>query len=134
MKKLKNKQKQWDDIHDLNGEFIINVTIDNLPDSDNYVEFQLQSGIICRLQHRQDCCESVYLDDICGDINDLRGLVVSARCTYNDRVDTVDGDKEWTFYTVRTNNGGDCTFRFIGESNGYYSTSVDFFMVTEYED
>lgn len=77
------------------------------------------------LYHSQDCCESVYVEEIHGDLNDLIGtpIIVAEERTEGNG----DGDYgdvvEWTFYTFRTIKG-DVTIRFYGSSNGYYSTSV----------
>jgi len=90
-----------------------------------------------KMYHSQDCCESVYLEDICGDLSDLLGTPVLKASE-----DTSDKDPEnlqnatlttdyyresytWTFYNIATIKGS-VTLRWYGESNGYYSESVDF--------
>lgn len=60
------------------------------------------------LQHTQDCCECVELNDVCGDLDDLlHSPLLRAE--------------------VETNKGhcGEVVLRFLGESNGYYSEDVD---------
>ena len=77
-----------------------------------------------KFYHEQDCCESVRIEDIVGDINDLIGVPILEA-----REDTQDGSNEtyesatWTFYNFRTIKGS-VTVRWLGESNGYYSESV----------
>lgn len=77
--------------------------------------------------HYQDCCESVQVEDIVGDVNDLvGGVVVSFEEVDNDlpAKDRYDDSHTWTFYKIRTTKG-DVTIRWYGTSNGYYSESVD---------
>lgn len=77
--------------------------------------------------HAQDCCESVSVEDIVGDINDLVGGVVVSfeEATNNDDPkDSYTESHTWTFYNIRTTKG-DVTIRWYGSSNGYYGESVD---------
>lgn len=76
--------------------------------------------------HYQDCCEKVYIEDICGDLNDLIGtpIVEAYETSSNTRSPT------YTFYHFLTNKGS-VTVRWCGESNGYYSEKVDFSIVKE---
>lgn len=76
------------------------------------------------LYHEQDCCESVRVEDVCGNLSDLEGTeIVSASEDSAEVGDTYDGDQRWTFYHLRTHKGS-VTIRFYGTSNGYYSTAV----------
>lgn len=90
---------------------------------DNYIEFY----------HEQDCCESVYINDICGDLEDLIGYpLLEAEEVVQEGSDE---DREsfesctWTFYKFRTVKGS-VVIRWLGESNGYYSESVDYRVVS----
>ena len=79
------------------------------------------------LYHNQNCCESVYVEDVCGDLEDLEGwpLLVSREDTNADDPKTCDSESyTWTFYNFATYKGF-VTIRFLGESNGYYSETVD---------
>jgi len=89
-----------------------------------------------RMFHSQDCCESVRLEDIAGDLADLIGSpIVSAEESTNLN-EQIDGKPEcldsctWTFYRIATAKGL-VVLRWLGESNGYYSESVDFDLVGE---
>jgi hypothetical protein len=89
------------------------------------VRLLLDDGRVFTMLHHQDCCESVYLEDICGDLDDLiNAQVVDAREeTQND--ENAGGFGTWTFYILGTTKGT-VTLRWYGSSNGYYSESVDF--------
>jgi hypothetical protein len=76
--------------------------------------------------HEQDCCENVYIEDVCGDFNDLLDvplLMAEVECNYGESCD--DESCTWTFYKFSTIKGS-VTVRWLGESNGYYSEEVDF--------
>lgn len=81
--------------------------------------------------HQQDCCESVYLEDVVGDLDDLIGNpILVAEEISDETMDTID-DLEvvhYTFYKLATIKGH-VDLRFCGSSNGYYSVSVDFVKV-----
>jgi len=99
--------------------------------------FTTDNGEIYKLYHSQDCCESVTIEDICGDLEDLVGEpILEANETSNsDSPKEQDGYTDesftWTFYSLRTRNGG-VTIRWYGSSNGYYSESVSFSQISEF--
>jgi hypothetical protein len=79
--------------------------------------------------HYQDCCESVYIDDIVGDLSDLVGEPLLIAEEVSGEAPVLDDEYhecvEWTFYKFATRKGY-VDVRWMGESNGYYSTSVSF--------
>lgn len=78
--------------------------------------------------HWQDCCEHVNIEDITGDLSDLVNtpiLLAEERTSDDPPKEEWDESYKWTFYEFRTIRGS-VTVRWYGESNGYYSTSVDF--------
>jgi hypothetical protein len=90
--------------------------------------FRMTDGWTYRLYHDEDCCESVRVEDVVGDLDDLIGLpLVLAEETSNHN----EGEKPsewsdswtWTFYRLAT-PAGHVTIRWLGESNGYYSEGV----------
>jgi len=99
--------------------------------SDDEIVFTLEDGSQYRMFHSQDCCEAVYVDDIAGDINDLIGspITMAEEITSNENPEGVTKEYQdsftWTFYKLATVKGY-VTIRWYGESNGYYSESVDF--------
>jgi len=112
-------------IKELLGQAILDIT----GAEKNSVEiiFTTLSGNYVRMHHQQDCCESVYLEDIVGDINDLlySEVLVAEECTQEPPEDAGYCESAtWTFYKLGTNKGT-VTLRWCGESNGYYSESVD---------
>lgn len=78
--------------------------------------------------HEQDCCESVTIEDICGDLDWLIGApLVTCEERTNQEINSQHGNdsETWTFYEMATIKGS-VTIRWFGTSNGYYSESVDF--------
>jgi len=78
--------------------------------------------------HTQNCCESVWLEDICGDLSDLENSpILEAEERPSDR-DYPLGDHDesytWTFYRISTIKGT-VVLRWYGTSNGYYSEEAD---------
>jgi hypothetical protein len=90
------------------------------------------------MEHQQDCCESVTIDDIIGDLDDLIGTpILKYGEVFNDGRDQslspdlyeMSEDAEsstWTFYHFATIKGY-VTIRWYGYSNGYYSESASFY-------
>lgn len=76
-----------------------------------------------RFFHKQDCCESVQIEDVIGDLDDLVGSEILLAEEATDHIDDRDS-QTWTFYKFATMKGA-VTVRWLGESNGYYSESVD---------
>ena len=92
------------------------------------IVFLFSDGTKGVFYHSQDCCESVYVEDVMGDWSDLIGhpiLVAEERSQENPNALE---SGTWTFYTFR-GVGGSVDVRWNGESNGYYSESVDFKMM-----
>lgn len=92
------------------------------------IVFTADDGKTYKLYHEQVCCESVLVEDVCGELADL----VGAPLVEAEEVSSYEGPKPdyaeshtWTFYKFRTAKGS-VTIRWLGESNGYYSESVDF--------
>ena len=82
------------------------------------------------LLHIQDCCETVTIEDIAGDLADLVGspILVAEEVKSDDLgqpKESYDESYTWTFYKFSTIKGS-VTVRWYGTSNGYYSESVDF--------
>lgn len=77
--------------------------------------------------HIQDCCESVYIEDVEGELSYLVGseiLQASVEFEDGERKEEWDDSSTWTFYKFATIKGY-VDVRWFGSSNGYYSESVD---------
>lgn len=86
-----------------------------------------------RMYHDQDCCETVELNDIAGDLSDLVGSMV-LQASEESNSDVINGQVAsddswtWTFYRFTTIKGT-VVLRWLGVSNGYYSESVSLYEV-----
>ena len=98
-------------------------------EGDNYeLVFKTTDGETYRMYHEQDCFESVVLEDVAGDLQDLVGSEILI-------AEEVEGESPadfeayesytWTFYKFATRKGY-VDLRWLGQSNGYYSESVSF--------
>lgn len=106
------------------SELVNNIIID-IDKSAEEIVFTLNNGIKYRMYHEQDCCESVCVDDIVGDLSDLMFTpILSAYESSNNESDEDYESTTWTFYNLATIKGY-VTITWRGDSNGYYSESVD---------
>lgn len=88
------------------------------------VVFSTTDGRTVRMYHDADCCETVEINEIEGDLADLIGhpLLEAVEISHEEE-ENEDGCARWTFYTFATIKGR-VQVRWLGSSNGYYSTSV----------
>jgi len=77
--------------------------------------------------HDQDCCESVFIEDICGDLDLLlhSPILIAEERSGEIAIPLYRGEESytWTFYEFATIKGS-VTVRWYGSSNGYYSEDV----------
>ena len=101
---------------------------------DQEIFFTTNEGKQYKLYHWQDCCESVTIEDVAGDLADLVGepILIAEEATSDKNPDGVEtdiwGTCTWTFYKFATRKGY-VDIRWYGESNGYYSEAVYFMQV-----
>lgn len=120
------------------GKTLTDVSVNR--DQDQII-FTCEDGVQYKMYHSQDCCESVTIDDINGDVNDLIGSPIllaeetaSSELSPEQQAEKAKAEEEgryyydesftWTFYKLATVKGY-VDFRWYGSSNGYYSESVD---------
>ena len=92
--------------------------------------FETATGERFMFAHQQDCCETVRINDIVGDLQDLVGepLLISEEVKGATEPDEEHYESySYTFYKFATRKGY-VDVRWLGESNGYYSESVDLFV------
>lgn len=110
------------------GKTMKSVALDKAQDR---ITFTSESGEEWLMHHDPDCCESVTVDDICGELDDLVGSpILQAEQSSSDQnpegvTKEFQDSFTWTFYRFATAKGS-VVIRWYGESNGYYSESVEF--------
>ena len=113
------------DVSILKGKILKDIKIEG----NENIFFIDEDGIEYKMFHDYDCCENVYIEDICGDINNLIGskIIMAEEVINRDLspLNEFDESYTWTFYKFATVKGY-VTMRWYGESNGYYSERVDF--------
>ena len=115
------------DVSELVGKTLKDIT---LMDQDK-ITFTCNDGTIYEMYHDQDCCESVTIEDICGNLEDLVGspILMAEEATSGKNPEGIAKEFQdsftWTFYKFATVKGY-VTIRWYGESNGYYSEGVSF--------
>ena len=127
-------------ITNLLGKTLSSVTVNE--DNDEIL-FTCTTGEQYLMYHKQDCCEDVNIEDICGDLQDLVGSPILVAEELNDaepitpeqiakEAALAEGNWPetctWTFYKLATIKGY-VDIRWFGTSNGYYSERVDFVKV-----
>lgn len=115
-------------IEQLIGKTLIKIS--DTKEGDTEILFVTTEGEVFRMDHEQDCSESVFVLDIVGHLDDLVGSPILYAEETSNPMDPPpsEGSGTWTFYHIRTMKGT-VTIRWYGESNGYYSESVDFALV-----
>jgi hypothetical protein len=108
---------------------LVGRTLYKVKADDSELVLYLSDTNYVRFYHQQDCCESVYIEDICGDLQDLVGEPLLLAEEVSDVAYEEANSPEyseshtWTFYKFATRKGY-VDVRWYGTSNGYYSESV----------
>jgi len=125
---------------ELEGEVISE--INGLDKGSEEITIKTNSGKHFAMYHNQDCCENVFLESFTGSSDEIVGEAVTHAKVVTNEENPVDTDPElteyqesftWTYYYIRTEKSS-LSLRWYGESNGYYSESVDFVWVNKPEE
>ena len=100
---------------------------------DENMVFEVDNGDKYQMVYYNDCCASATVEDIIGNLEDLIGnpilqaeeVVSEGKNPEGVKIPEYQDSFTWTFYKLATIKGY-VTIRWYGESNGYYSESVDF--------
>jgi hypothetical protein len=110
-------------------ETLKGTTLTEVKRGDDEITIACADGRTFRMYHEQDCCENVWVEDICGDLADLLGSPLLRAEERSEQGESDGGSQTWTFYEMATIKGS-VTIRWCGESNGYYSESVSLLQTT----
>jgi hypothetical protein len=110
--------------HEMLGKVMVSVT-----ETGDTMTFKDEEGKTYSFSHIWDCCESVRIEDICGDLSDLEGSpILLAEMVFEEGPELPHWESyTWSFYKFATVKGS-VTVRWLGTSNGYYSETVDYFV------
>ena len=89
---------------------------------ENGLSFFIEDKVY-KLIHIQECCENVFIEDICGNLEDLINEPILMAEEYYSF--STAKEATYTFYKFATRKGY-VTVRWCGTSNGCYSESVSF--------
>jgi hypothetical protein len=110
---------------------LIGKTITMIERGDDRLVFQTSDGDRYVMEHEQDCCETVTLEEVIGDLRDLINSPIVEASKESGQLEPQKPDEypnesyTWTFYKIGSGKGF-VTLRWYGESNGYYSEGVSF--------
>ena len=113
----------------MNVEVLKGKTLANVVATGEEILFETVGGETYRMYHSQDCCESVYIESIVGDLEDLiDSEILRAEETTDlfdvlrniDRVKDSDESHTWTFYKFATRKGY-VDIRWLGRSEEHTS-------------
>ena len=114
------------------------LTFIDIDEERNEILLTTETGNVILIHHNQDCCESVIIESIDGEAKRLIGGFVDLTIEVEEGEGEVEYECErpeasdrklyehWTRTTLTfTANNETLISRWVGESNGYYSESVD---------
>jgi len=100
----------------------------SMTDDKERITLKTTDGESYSMMHYQDCCETVQVEEVIGNLDDLVGSPITEAEEISSEGWPAPEHSEshtWTFYKFGTAKGF-VTIRWLGESNGYYSESVAF--------
>ena len=98
-------------------------------ENNNVIEFKTPEGTLS-MRHNHECCETVVVKQIDGDLNDLVDTPILSAYRETKGIDYeynksfyVERADLWTFYRLQSAKGP-VTISWHGTSNGYYTVEV----------
>lgn len=96
------------------------------------VTIKFTDGTCLKFYHRQECCETVLFEDFDATPEDLvnaKIISIEERISNSNEneikpLNTLDKSYTWSFYVIKTSKFT-MTMRWYGESNGWYSETVN---------
>lgn len=120
---------EWATIADFEGKTVVSISA-SFPDykpvktGAEEIYFKFSDNTVYKMYHSQDCCETVYLEDIIGcPLTDFVGQTILAAYETGEEGEEGSGHQTWTFYSLLAFKPF-VTLRWYGTSNGYYSEGV----------
>jgi hypothetical protein len=112
--------------------------IDGAEKGRDVILFVASDGRKLKMFHSQQCCESVTVEDVIGDVADLIGWPILAASEEFSGVEKASNGRStfygesftWSFYRASTIKGT-LVIRWYGSSNGYYSERVELEQIKE---
>lgn len=101
------------------------VEIHGMEKDSEEIRFVCDDGTIYKMYHDQCCCENVWLEDVNGNVENILNSPILRFDEKEQENPDAEDSGTYTFYTIATIKGY-VDLRWNGESNGYYSESVDF--------
>lgn len=120
-----NIEKYYVNISELVGQIFDEV----VNEDDVELHFKRAGKTIYKFYHSQDCCEDVFIEDIDSPLTVFSNAEI-LEAEESSKESPKNPDAAWTFYKFRTSKGW-VTIRWWGESNGYYSISVNLAKIKE---
>ena len=103
------------------------ISIEGMQEGSEEVRITFEDNSFLIFYHEFDCCESVEVCQVDSDPSKFVGskfTELKIKQSYENEEDTTPREScTWTFYTLVTTKGY-LDFRWLGESNGYYSEEV----------
>lgn len=126
-------KKHWyrENLYEAEMSDLLGRTFTQVLKTDDTLKLVCEEGTFV-FEHEQDCCESVYIESVVGDLNDLVGTPILLAEKSTSCIDPPGEERKrefyedsftWTFYKLATIKGY-VDIRWLGESNGYYSEEV----------
>jgi len=130
-----NNEVPFENLH---GKTLAEIRVGQDSDGADEIEFVTMDGERFLMYHVQDCCEGVSIEDIVGSAGEgseaLSALLGSELLFAEMATDEGEGESStWTFYKLSTMHHH-VTIRWYGESNGWYSETVNFRQIVEDND